>query len=134
MKSYVISFVLTLSTVAGATTQKTHACAGNNGGDVSLVDVIVEAETGRKHLKLAESKGPIRNYVITRETAGSPTLLEGWEIDEKTGKSLGTRIAMQVPDSLKTQGDLTVDGKVKKIRCSPTSKPSGPESTHTNRN
>lgn len=117
MKSYVIPFVLMFSTVAAATTQKTHACAGNNGGDVSLVDVIVVAETGQKRLKLAESKGPVRNYVITRETVGSPTVLEGWEVDGN-GQSLGKRISMQVPEQLTTKGDLNVDGQVKKIRCS----------------
>lgn len=118
MKAIVFSLAMILGSLAGAATQKTHACAGNDHGDVSLVDVMVVAETGQKQLKVAGSKGPIRQFVITRETQGAPSLLEGWEVDVKSGKTTGARVALQVPADLKTQGDLKIDDQIKKIRCS----------------
>ena len=119
---FLILILIALTGTAQAATQKTHGCASNNGGsDVAFVDVVV-GDKGTKFLKYAPDKGAIRHFVVTRETPTTANLtttkLEGWEVDQKTGKTLSSSISMELPARASLQGELALDGKTRKVRCS----------------
>lgn len=119
MKFAMTTLLATLLTIpALAATGKTHGCAGNNGGgDVTFVDVVV-SDSGRKFLRVSPGKGATRHFAVTRETQGTVAKLEGWEVDAKTGKTLSASISMEVPDRASLQGELSLDGRTRKVRCS----------------